>query len=167
MNNDVVLPNASGCLYEMLKIAEHSSKSNYGVFGTIMNFLEGPLQHAGVDFFRQKEIQSLCYHPQTHLNLNESNFPLFFEVPAVTGAFLLMRSNLFESCSGFNEAYAAECQDIELCLRAHRMGSRAAIINIGHVVHYENGTRTKGEENWLDRQYFMRLWASYIQEKFL
>ena len=36
--------------------------------------------------------------------------------PAVTGACLLVRSDLFRAVDGFDENYEEECQDVHLCL---------------------------------------------------
>ena len=78
-----------------------------------------------------------------------------------------MRRQLFDQLGGFSESYSAECQDIDLCLRAHRLGYATRVENLGQVVHLENATRPKGEENWSDRRLFMRRWSSYLEAHFL
>jgi GT2 family glycosyltransferase len=70
---------------------------------------------------------------------------------------------LFAKVGGFDERYAAECQDSDLCLRVNRLGVGCRVLDAGPLVHIENATRPKGEENWLDRALFIRRWSSYIE----
>jgi GT2 family glycosyltransferase len=80
---------------------------------------------------------------------------------AVTGACLMMSAELFEQCDYFDEAYEAEAQDVDLCLKAHRCGLRSSIIYAGKITHLENATRSKGEFNLKDRSRFIRKWSNY------
>jgi len=86
-----------------------------------------------------------------------------WEVKAVTGAFLMIKADLFESVDGFDEIYQAECQDVDLCLKVHRLGKRIGMCDVGPLVHLENATRPKGEENWRDRSIFIRRWSTYLE----
>ena len=81
----------------------------------------------------------------------------------MTGAFLMIDSDLFARVGGFDEEYEAECQDIDLCLRVRRLGVKCRVLDAGRLVHIENATRPKGEENWSDRALFLRRWSSYIE----
>jgi GT2 family glycosyltransferase len=75
----------------------------------------------------------------------------------------MTRRSLFRRLGGFDPLYAAECQDIALCLEAYRLGSTAACAHLGPIVHIENATRPKGEENWSDRQRFLRKYGALIR----
>ena len=85
----------------------------------------------------------------------------------MTGACLMVRSPVFAACGGFSTAYAAECQDVDLCLRARRLGQNVVLVNAGTIIHLENGTRPKQDENWKDRQLFMRRWSAFIEAAYL
>jgi hypothetical protein len=39
-------------------------------------------------------------------------------------------------------------------------------VNLGEIVHIENATRPKGEENFADRRRFLRKYGAYIQGAF-
>lgn len=142
--------------------------SSLGAMGSLLHFENGSIQHAGIDFFRNAELRGFCYHPNGGKRKNDviQNFQISY-VPAVTGAFLMMKSDLFHSLGGFSEDYQTECQDVDLCLLIHRLGFKIGIIHPGKIIHFENGTRKQGEENWKDRQLFLRRWSSYIEASFL
>lgn len=164
LNNDIIFANHTSLL-ELYNATQ--CNCDVGVFGALLFFENGLVQHAGVDFFRQADLRGLCYHPLSHTKMTSDSFPKSIHAPATTGAFLAIRADLFEAIGGFDEAYTAECQDIALCLAALRHGYRSLTLNLGQTVHLENATRPKNEESWPDRQRFLRKWGSYIEAKFL
>ena len=160
MNNDVLFdrnPSALLDCYERLKGDE-----SIGVLGTVLYFADGTIQHAGIDFFRDPAVFALSYHPGAH-STQQFPSPLFFPAPAVTGAFMMLPSELFAEVGGFDESYAKECQDIDLCLKIVRSGKRIEIGSLGELIHLENGTRETGEEDWIDRSLFLRRWSSFVE----
>ncbi len=68
------------------------------------------------------------------------------EVTATTGACLLMRRDVFEQISGFDENIAVGFGDIDLCLRAGRLGYRVLFCPFAVLVHHESYTR--GTSAW-------------------
>jgi len=164
LNNDIIL-SSDTMLLDLYQSA--SRRSDVGIFGALLFFPDGSVQHAGVDFIRDLEFRGLCYHPLSHTRKSVESFPKEIEAPAVTGAFLCIRSILFQEIGGFDERYSAECQDIDLCLAALRHGFPSLTLNLGATVHLENSTRPKNEENWADRQRFLRKWGSFIEAMFL
>jgi GT2 family glycosyltransferase len=87
-------------------------------------------------------------------------------VPAVTGACLLTRRSLFAAVGGFDERYAEECQDVDLCLAAIARGQTVVYQPRSVVFHYENGTRTVREQR-VDRALFRRRWAAFLEDTVL
>ena len=164
LNNDISLSHDLALL-ELYQAAVR--RPDAGIMGALLFFPDGTLQHAGVDFFREPALRGLCHHPLARVQLSPESFCQEIEVPAVTGAFLAIRAGLYEELGGFDEQYAVECQDIDLCLAARRHGFSALTLNLGGTVHHENATRPRNEENWPDRQRFLRKWGSFIEAKFL
>ena len=161
LNNDIIFPENQPTLlklYESLK-----SRPDYGVVGLNLLFPNQTVQHIGVDFFRSGPYQGLCYHPLSGKKIDLNHVAEFRRTPAVTGACLLMRHSLFNEVNGFDEGYKAECQDIALCLSARRLGYECGVLNAGPVIHIENGTRVKGEENPEDRERMIRKWAKFSE----
>jgi GT2 family glycosyltransferase len=159
LNNDVLIhenPKSIRLAYECLHTGPFS------IVGAVLCFADGLIQHIGVDFFRTPELYGFCYHPAIRTSWTHQ-LGRSWEIPAVTGAFLMMSVRDFISVGGFDEAYEAECQDVDLCLKLRRLRKSIGIIDPGRLTHLENATRSIGDENQRDRQTFMRRWNSFVE----
>ncbi len=158
MNNDVLLSRNPSCLWMAYEVHRRTTD----IVSLVLDLEDGRVQHRGVDFLRDNHFYGLSFHPGAGV---ASRHTLGEEIswPAVTGAFLMIDTMLFARLGGFDESYAAECQDIDLCLKANRLGVGCRVVDAGPTVHLENATRPKGEENWHDRQRFVRRWSSYVE----
>jgi|GEM_PF-1358813 len=137
-----------------------------GIVGCRLLFENGNLQHGGIEFVSEGFYKYLGYHPHRNEDGNSSEIRDAKWVPAVTGACLLIEKELFFRAGGFDEAYQAECQDVDLCLKVFRLGYQTLYAGDVEAMHLENATRVKGEENWDDRNKFINRWESHIQENF-
>lgn len=163
LNNDVLARTAEPLLALVDGLDAHS---RVGIVGAVLDFPDGSVQHAGVDLVRAGPLRGLPIHLAAKSRRPHSPGESWRAV-AVTGAALMIRTSLWEQLGGLDEAYARECQDIDLCLRAHRLGWGTRVVDVGALVHEENGTRPKGEEDWADRRLFLRRWWSYLEAVFL
>jgi GT2 family glycosyltransferase len=57
-------------------------------------------------------------------------------VQAVSGAFMLMRRNVFETAGGFCSRYFMYAEDVDLCYRLHRQGYRVYFMSAVRVIHF-------------------------------
>ena len=163
LNNDVHLRSAEPLLAMITCMDQHP---DVGIVGAVLDFPNGTMQHAGVDVVREGPYRGLPVHfgarkPWDH-EIGRS-----WPVVAATGAALMIRTEIWRSLGGMDEAYERECQDVDLCLSAHRLGYATRVVDVGPLVHEENGTRPVGEEDWADRRLFLRRWQSYIEAVFL
>ena len=159
LNNDVLIddnPESIKMAYDLL----HSDENTAAV-SAVLHFENGTLQHGGIDFLHIPSHEGFCYHPGAQQPW-ESQPGKSFPMAAGTGAFLMVRSELFAKVGGFDEVYQAECQDVDLCLRLKRLGYDIQIGDFGRLVHLENATRPTGEENWEDRALYMRRWSGFV-----
>lgn len=62
------------------------------------------------------------------------------EVDVVAGCFLLIRKSLWDRLGGFDAAFFMYGEDVDLCLRARRLGFRPAIAPEATIVHHGSGT---------------------------
>jgi len=159
LNNDILFetPYTSlRALYDALH-----DESGRGVIGAVLSFPDESLQHGGMAVFRDGPLKGFIYHPNAD---GRPTIPLgdARACPAVTGALLMIKSDLFRRAGGFDPAYAMECQDAALCFAIDRLGQCTVVLNAGRIIHYENGTRKKGEECWPDRQRLVRQWGAWI-----
>jgi GT2 family glycosyltransferase len=159
LNNDVLInenPKSIKMAYDLM----HSDENTAAV-SAVLHFENGTLQHGGIDFLHIPSHEGFCYHPGAQQPW-ESRPGNSFSMAAGTGAFLMVRSDLFASVGGFDEMYQAECQDVDLCLKLKRLGYDIQIGDFGRLVHLENATRPTGEENWEDRSLYMRRWSGFV-----
>ncbi len=162
LNNDVILGDAAATTLALHDVVATGGDAT--VAGLVMQFGDGErLQHGGVDFFRAGPLRALPFHPRAHEKRGPAAFPPRSEVPAVTGACLAIRADAFRRIGGFDTRYAAECQDIDLCLKARRIGGRCILVAEGQPLHLENATRPRGEENFADRRLFIRRWTAWLE----
>lgn len=158
LNNDVLLDSVEPLLAMRDVLDDHL----VGAVGLCLDFPDGRVQHLGVDVFRAGELAGLSYHPwagQQAVHHPGRTWPSV----AATGAALMMPTELFAAAGGFDERYRDECQDVDICLAVRRLGYEVMVLDAGPIVHLENATRTRGEENWPDRRMFVRRWGSFIE----
>ncbi|MFL6090661.1 MAG: hypothetical protein ACJ71Z_11025 [Aeromicrobium sp.] len=165
LNNDVIFPDDRHPVLEMYDVL-HADDRN-GVVGACLYFEDGRAQHLGIDFLRDAGRRGLPHHPKRKKRADVETLPSSWQVPAVTGACLMIHRDLYLAVDGMDEGYDAECQDIAMCLAAHRLGYACQVVNAGPVLHLENATRPVYEKHWPDRQRFLRHWGSYIEAVFL
>ncbi len=159
MNNDLILPD----MKFLNKVEDIFTDESIGAVGMKLLYPDGKLQHGGVFFFEDGDARGLPYH-RLHRKSSDKLPEVAIEfVPAATGAFLFCKKADFISLHGFDENYQQEAQDIDLCLKYRRSGKEVAFANISNIVHIENGTRAKGDENWHDRRYFLWKWKSFLE----
>ncbi len=65
------------------------------------------------------------------------------EVSAVTAACLLIKREVFEAVSGFDETLAVGFGDVDLCLRVGKLGYRILYCPHAKLIHHESLTRGK------------------------
>ncbi len=162
MNNDVLLGDRPDALWDAYHLV--ASDVSIGALGAVLYFADGRVQHAGIDFFERSDLFGFCYHPGAGGSISLARGAVF-DAPATTGAFLMTRARAFAQVGGFDERYAAECQDVDLCLRLDRVGLGTKVAHLGGLLHLENGTRQPGDENWDDRALFTRRWNSYVEAR--
>jgi N-acetylglucosaminyl-diphospho-decaprenol L-rhamnosyltransferase len=71
-------------------------------------------------------------------------------VDVVSGCFLLVERGLFDRLGGFSPAFFMYGEDVDLCLRARRLGARPAISPAATIVHYGSGS--EGDQARKNRQ---------------
>ncbi len=163
LNNDIFLKNPKETLLSLK--AKVECVDDLEITGMQMNFPDGSNQHCGIFFSSSPQSWALPFHIASGENAVQNKTATF--PPAVTGAFMLIRSKTFYELGGFDESYEAECQDIDLCLRVRRIGGKIQLMPSHEVIHHENGTRIKNEEHHRDRSYFLRKWQSYVEMHYL
>jgi len=86
---------------------------------------------------------------------------------AVTAACCLVRKTAFMQAGGFDEAYVNGCEDIDLCLRLHRLGFRHYVANQSVILHHKGASPGRKRFNDVNLARLKTLWGDYLREEFV
>lgn len=86
---------------------------------------------------------------------------------AVTAACCITRRETFEAAGGFDEAYVNGCEDIDLCLRMHRLGRRHYVANESVIVHHKGASPGRTDFNNVNLRRLKEIWSDYIRQNFV
>jgi O-antigen biosynthesis protein len=137
LNNDVEV-STPDWLERLLRIAQ---QPQVGIVGATLLYPNHTLQHTGL-FSRENGDWIHVYRgdPADYEGVwDELRAPR--AVPAVTGACLLMRRELFAEVGGFDLRFPITFGDVDLCRRVRERGLLVAVTPHARLVHYESLTR--------------------------
>ena len=81
---------------------------------------------------------------------------------AVTGAVLMVRKKLFDKVEGFSEIFPINYNDIDFCLKLHKLNKRNVFTANAQLYHFESISReayvSKKEINL-----FLKNWKKYLK----
>ncbi|AFY36963.1 glycosyl transferase family 2 [[Leptolyngbya] sp. PCC 7376] len=143
----------------MLELAQ---QEEVGAVGAKLFFPNETIQHAGVVVLGGNPGHACYGYPHEHPGYFLSNI-INRNYFAVTGACLMMRSQLYRELGGFDEYFPLNYNDVDLCLKAHQAGYRNVVTPYAQLYHYESVSRDKGLQpgEW---QKFNDKWEKYFKE---
>jgi GT2 family glycosyltransferase len=83
----------------------------------------------------------------------------FFPVPAVTGACLAIRRDLFAKLGGFDEGYRNSYEDVDLCLRARAAGAEIGLAARSAIWHHVSSSPGRYDAEEVNAARFAERWA--------
>jgi GT2 family glycosyltransferase len=137
LNNDTEVL-STDWLEELLITASHP---RVGVVGATLLYPDATIQHAGI-FPREDGSWIHVYRgcPE-QFDGDHGELSQVRAVPAVTGACLLIRRELWQSLGGFDERFPVTYGDVDLCRRVRDRGLEVAITPHARLVHFESLSR--------------------------
>lgn len=147
LNNDIEFKKP-GALAQACAVA---LRPEVGIVGTKLLYPDYTIQHAGI---------LLDYHPHEHApramhigrGAEKSSTGYLGQygharhLQAVTGAFMMLRREVFDEVGGFDEvALPVEFNDIDFCLRAGEAGYKILCLPLDGVFHHESASRGKAD----------------------
>ncbi len=184
MNNDIEVTH--GWLDELLKTAQDSKT---GAVGAKLVYPDIPddtinrgksylLQHTGIGFHEDAFEGRPFFRPYNIANgrqpfasppVKEENSQRL----AVTAAALLVKKQLFVKVQGFDEGYQYGYEDVDLCLKIHRLGYVNTYCPRALLFHYEFGTQTTSAPKAVVKRrrgnmgLFQSKWQRYLEKELL
>jgi hypothetical protein len=83
---------------------------------------------------------------------------------AVTGAVFATRRSVLEAVNGFDEGFALEYNDVDLCLRLRATGRRIVQAPDAVLVHHEKASRGRTAPEGSQTAAFLRRWQQTIAD---
>ncbi|WMS40974.1 glycosyltransferase [Acuticoccus sp. MNP-M23] len=110
-----------------------------GVAGALLHYPDGRVQHAGITLAGEARVR----HTERFAPGRSAGYAgrrnRVTETVAVTGALLGVSRSLFETLGGFRaERYPVLYNDVDLCLRARRLGLSSVLVGTARAVHHES-----------------------------
>jgi GT2 family glycosyltransferase len=170
LNPDTVV--YPGTLKEILEFAQ--SKPDAGIVGCRILDGDGQLQLAcrrsiptpavafwrltGLSFLFPKN-KVLGKYNLAYLEPNES-----YPVEAVSGSFLLIRSQVYRQVEGFDEIFFLYGEDLDLCLRVAKAGWKVWYCGTSSIVHHKG--QSAAARPWGARMDFYRAMVTFARKNF-
>ena len=154
LNNDLVL--LPGWIEPMIELA---ARPGIGIVGNVqLSVKDRGIDHAGI-FFDQAG-QPVHFRPsrESLINLNE------IEAPAVTGACMVMKREIFQKLGGFDEGYRNGYEDIDLCMKALSAGHHAVVAMRSVCYHYVGMSAGRHDQEDANAARFQGRWGRFAKE---
>ena len=117
-----------------------AGRPEVGAVGATLLYPDGTIQHAGI-FPRSDGAWVHRYRGLPAEGGQEAELRRVRAVPAVTGACLLLRRDLFLALGGFDEALPLTFSDVELCCRLRAQGLLVVVTPHARLLHFESLSR--------------------------
>jgi GT2 family glycosyltransferase len=135
LNNDTEIITADW----LESMVDHASQPDVGIVGAVMTFPDGTLQHMGVAL----EYTGVAGHPG-RLELSLEDIPeTCYEVSAVTFACAVVSAKKFKEIGGLNPEFPVAFNDVDISIRAGKVGYRNVVCVRSHLKHHESQSRKK------------------------
>lgn len=122
----------------------HTAEPGVGCVGAKLLYPDDTIQHAGVIVHRGGPNHTGIFLPRDCQNYFHAA-QVTRDFLGVTGACLLVSKELFDRLGGLDEAFAADYNDVDFCLRVHAAGYRNVYEPTCELYHLESVSRGKNE----------------------
>lgn len=112
---------------------------------------KGLVQHAGVGLNEQ----GMPYELGRNLSPDDPSINIPMEVPAVTGACMMIKTDLFVFLRGFDPSFVNGYEDIDLCLRS---GKKCWYEPTAEVIHYTSSSKGRFDHEDKNINLFKQRW---------
>lgn len=114
------------------RLAEALRDPTVGIAGAVLLEWEGGVQHGGIRVSPTGRVLVVREAPDRGPPIDQD---------ALSGAAMAMTTTTWERIGGFDEGYTHFFEDIDVCLRARRLGLRSVLVPGARIKHRGGGTR--------------------------
>lgn len=122
-------------------LTELAQRPEVGVVGAKLYYPDHRIQHAGMIL----NVGLVAGHAHRHFPRESDGYcgrlRMVQNVSAVTGACLMLRREVFEHVSGFDEGFEVALGDVDLCLAVADAGYRVLWTPYAELIHHESKSR--------------------------
>ena len=166
LNSDV-LPERPGWLGRMIEF--YDGTPGIGVLAPKLVYEDDSIQHAGIYFHRPPGghvWSNEHFFKGLHRDLREANIAR--QVPAVTGACLMIQKELYDRVGGLSASYVqGDYEDSDLCLRLAEIGRKSWYLPTVALYHLEGQSYPSSERELIsqfNKWLHTHIWGGSIQE---
>jgi GT2 family glycosyltransferase/glycosyltransferase involved in cell wall biosynthesis len=143
-------------------LIEYAQDPEIGAVGARLLHADGSIQHVGAvlgvndsvaHIYHQAPREFVGYNGFTHIVRNYS---------AVTGACLATRKSVLTHAGGFDESFAVDFNDIDLCLKIRQAGYRIVYTPYSELYHFEGRSIVRTTQSEDERQRFCQRWSDVL-----
>ncbi|WP_342106892.1 glycosyltransferase family 2 protein [Methylobacterium sp. SI9] len=160
MNDDLVV-RRPGWIEALLTFA--LDRGVGGVGGRLL-FPNGKIQHAGMT----GGIFDVFAHPWYNRDAAEPTYGDWAltqrDCSAVTGALFATRKAVLDAVNGFDEEFALDFNDVDLCLKLRQLGYRIVYTPFAEMAHHESASRQTSFAPGSQTARFLRRWHDVLAE---
>jgi GT2 family glycosyltransferase/glycosyltransferase involved in cell wall biosynthesis len=147
----------------LTSLVEISQDPEIGAVGARLLHADGTIQHIGC-VIGVNGGAAHVYHsfPGDHVGYNGFTH-LIRNYSAVTGACFATRKSVLSQVGGFDESFAIDFNDTDLCLRILESGYRIVFTPFSALYHFEGASAKRATSNADERRRFVARWARYME----
>ncbi|MCS0503133.1 glycosyltransferase family 2 protein [Ancylobacter mangrovi] len=133
-----------------------------GGVGARLLYPDGRIQHAGM----VGGVMGTCTHVFIKQAATAPSYENWADVhreySMVTGAAFATRRSLLERINGFDEQFALDWNDVDMCLRMRLLGLRIVYTPHAELTHYESASRGASNLPGADLALFLERWSELL-----
>ena len=146
LNNDVEIPAGSEqWLTELVR--QCARPDGAAICGAMLYYADDTIQHAGI----VTGLGGYAGHSHKYHKKGGSGYMFRLatvqDFSAVTGACLLVRSDVYDQMNGLDEAFTVAFNDVDFCLRVRDAGYRIVWTPYAELIHHESKSRGLDEKD--------------------
>jgi GT2 family glycosyltransferase/glycosyltransferase involved in cell wall biosynthesis len=144
-------------------LVELAVRPEIGIVGAKLLYPDDRLQHCGIVLGINDHVAHI-YHGWPREFVGHNGYThLIRNYLAVTGACMATRMSVINEVGGFDERFAVDFNDIDLCLRVRERGYRNVYTPFAELYHFEGATQVRSQASAREHALFVGRWKKFME----